>query len=136
MARLDGYLPLIAQGVKVMHRRHASQGWFEGHALIRRLSQNHNAELNEIYELYDDASDREMTGDQQIGKSLYKFGQEKMDNIVTNREITTPRGNRDGRCAVTRWRISPRTTKALDDWITCHVGVDDLDDLSLLSEEP
>lgn len=122
MARLDSYLPLIAQGVKVMHEQYASQGWFEGHKLLGWLNDKHNGHLNGIYELYSDAKDPQMTGDQQIGKSLYKLGQEKIDDVVTNRQITIPYGKRDGRCAVTRWRISSETTTALNDWIERNPG--------------
>ncbi|MEI8376798.1 MAG: hypothetical protein WCJ35_28620 [Planctomycetota bacterium] len=118
MARLDVHLLTIAKAVKVMHTTYTSQRWFDGHALTNHLDDND--ELAEIHACYADASDPQMTGDQQIGKSLYKLGQEKIDTVISDRRITTPDGDRNGRCAVTRWVISAQTTKAIDDWLARH----------------
>lgn len=122
MARLDPHLTTIAKGVKAMHTAYASQGWFEGHALISHLDEN--GQLAELHDCFADAIDPQMTGDQQIGKSLYKLGQEKIDDVISDRRITLPDGDRNGRCAVTRWRISPKTTKAIDDWLRWHLPRD------------
>ncbi len=57
-----------------MHRVHAASGQYDGHQLINWLNDNRNDELNEIYDLYEDCKDPEMTADQQIGKFLFELG--------------------------------------------------------------
>jgi hypothetical protein len=120
MARLDPYLPLIAEGVWEQHQHCARRQWFDGHALINWLNERHNGALNGIYALYGTAIDPQMTGDQQIGKSLYKLGQWKIGTVASGRQIDTPHGDRDGSCDVSTWEISPRTRQALERWMAQH----------------
>jgi hypothetical protein len=117
MARLDPHLPLISECVWRLHGRHASQGWFDGHALINLLNAEHNADLNRLYALFRNASDPQRIGDIQIGKSLYGYGQQKTGEVVTAREIDTPHGNRHGTCAVSAWAVTGETTGALEQWM-------------------
>jgi len=106
MARFSGdpsLVKAIRDGVREMHRAHAADGQYDGHELINWLHDNRNDELNEIYDLYEDWKDPEMTADQQIGKFLYELGQEKIGEQTSPRRIG--RG-RNGDCQVSIWAIS------------------------------
>jgi len=107
MAIIDPYLPLLSQGVREMHRMYADREWYDTHDLVNWLNENHNTELNAIYSCYQ--GDAQRVGDQQIGKALYKLNQIKIGTNVSERRITLPNGNRDGRCEVSMWEISERT---------------------------
>ncbi len=99
----------IRDGVREMHRSHALRGRYDGHDLINWLDEHRNPELNAIYDLYDDCRDPEMTADQQVGRFLYRLGQEKIGERTSARRITRRSGNRNGFCQVSVWRISART---------------------------
>lgn len=104
----------ICDGVDQMHQQHAARGQFDGHDLINWLDANRNQELNDIYDLYDNCRDPEMTADQQIGRFLYRLGQVKIGDRVSPRRISRRTGyNRNGECAVSIWEVSPRTIAGL-----------------------
>lgn len=119
MARFSNNERLVAairDGVEEMHRLHASRRKFDSHDLINWLDTNRNAELNDIYALYANCVDREMTADQQIGRYLYRLGQHKVGDQLSSRHITLRNGtNRNGECVVSVWEISPKTVQALKD---------------------
>jgi hypothetical protein len=105
----------ICDGVAEMHRRYAVHRQFDSHDLINWLDRNRNPELNDIYDLYRDCKDPEMTADQQIGKFLYDLGQLKIGERISRRRISRRTGyNRNGECKVSIWEISPRTVDGLD----------------------
>src|SRR5258708_4051508 len=118
-----------------MHIRHAirevqvagstSRGWYDSHELIGWLNANHNQELNEMFALF--GGDPVQNGDIAIGKFLYKLGQIKIGEHVSERRVTTPTGNRDGRCVNSIWEISQTT------WVALFPGVPQapLDDLEI-----
>ena len=96
-----------------MHRRHAEQGQYDSHDLINWLNDNRSAELEEIYKLYADCVDPEMTADQQIGKYLYEVGQQKIGERESPRRIVLPGRNRSGTCTVSVWAINATTREGL-----------------------
>ena len=104
----------IHDGVEEMHRRHGTRRQFDGHALINWLDANRNQELNDIYDLYDDCKDPEMTADQQIGKYLYSLGQVKIGDRTSPRRISRRGGtHRNGECKVSVWEVSANTIAGL-----------------------
>jgi len=113
MARFSGdprLVTAIRDGVRELHRLHGARGRYDGHDLINWLDEHRNTELNEIYDLYGDCQDAEMTADQQIGRFLYQLGQAKIGVRTSPRRITGRTGNdRNGVCQVSIWEISART---------------------------
>lgn len=100
----------IRDGVREIRRLHGAHGRHDGHDLINWLDEHRNPELNEIYDLYDDCRDPELTADQQIGRFLYRLGQAKIEERTSPRRITRRSGNdRNGVCQVSIWEISSRT---------------------------
>jgi hypothetical protein len=119
MARFSNDARLVAairDGVEVMHRRHIIRKRVDSHDLINWMDTERNSELNDIYAMYRDCKDPEMTADQQIGKYLYQLGQHKVGNRLSSRHITRRDGtNRDGECSVSIWEITPLTMQAIKD---------------------
>lgn len=112
MARFEGdpvLVEAIRQGVRELHTKYEERGNYDSHDLINWLNEHRNAELNEIYDLYDDCSDPEMTADQQIGKFLDRFGQKKIGVRESERWIARRSGQRNGVCQVSVWGISDQT---------------------------
>jgi hypothetical protein len=119
MARFTGdrrLVQAIIDGVAEMLRVHADRGWFDGHDLVHWLNENRNPERNDLYDLYHDCVDPEMTADQQIGKFLYTLGQIKTGERLSERRIsrTGAPANRDGACTVPIWEASSRSKDALE----------------------
>ncbi len=112
MARFEGdpaLVEAIHQGVRELHRKYEERGNYDSHDLINWLNEHRNAELNEIYDLYHDCSDPEMTADQQIGKLLDSLGQKKIGVRESERWIARQSGHRNGTCQVSVWSISSET---------------------------
>jgi hypothetical protein len=104
----------IIDGIAEMHRRHPADGRFDGHDLVNWLNVNRNPELNDLYDLYADCIDPQMTADQQIGKFLYTLGQVKVGEIRSPRQITRPgEPDRNGTCEVSVWEVSDRARAGL-----------------------
>ena len=92
-----------------------ADGSYDSHDLINWLNANRTTQLNDLYDLYPDCADPEMTADQQLGKFLYRLGQIKIDEQVSPRSIDRRGGgNRNGTCAASVWEVSDRTTEGLE----------------------
>jgi hypothetical protein len=112
MARFDDDPALIAairDGVREMHRKYAATGRYDGHDLINWLNEHRNKELDEIYKSYEDSEDPEMIADQQLGWFLYRLGQKKLDERLSDRRMSRPDRTRNGTCKVSVWKIAPDT---------------------------
>jgi len=138
MARFSGDARLvqaIIDGVDEMQRGYKARGWFDGHNLINWLNVNRSPELNDIYDLYADCKDPEMTADQQIGRYLYRLKQVKIAERISTRRINRRSGfHRNGVCQVSVWEISSKTIHALS--VAKIEAIDDnLDSLLTLATE-
>ncbi len=113
-ARDRRLIEAVLDGVSEPHRIHAAEDHFGTHDLINWLNANRPTELNDLYDLYHDCADPEMTANQQIGKFLYTLGQVKVDEQVSSRRIDRRGGgNRNGTCSASVWEVSERTREGL-----------------------
>ena len=101
----------IIDGVDVLLH---GDGPYDSHDLITWLNANRTTQLNDLYDLYHDCVDPEMTADQQLGKFMYTLGQIKTDERVSPRSIDRRGGgNRNGTCTASVWEVSERTRAGL-----------------------
>ena len=101
----------LVDGVDAM--LHA-EGSYDSHDLIAWLNVNHPSQLNDLYDLYLDCADPEMTADQQIGTYLYRLGQIKIGEQISARQIDRRGdGNRNGTCAASVWEVSEQSREGL-----------------------
>lgn len=107
------WIQAIRAGVGAVRRIFAQRGWYDGHDLINWLNQNHNVVLNEIIDNYlitgqgTPAVDAVFIATRQVGKYLQDWeGEVKIGDHLSQRRVTLLNGgNRDGKCAVSVWRI-------------------------------
>jgi hypothetical protein len=100
MARWDPCLPLIAECVWQLHQLHAARGCFDEQAIPAWLEANHGADLDRTCAVHGIARSPQMLAAPQLGRFLDRLGQQ--------------------RCPAFEWRISARTTNALEDWMRDH----------------
>jgi len=102
----------IVDGVAAMLDAHGS---YDSHDLIDWLNANRPAQLHDLYDLYHDCADPEMTADQQIGKFLETLGQIKLGEQVAARPIEQRGGgDRNGTSKVSVWEASEQARQALE----------------------
>jgi hypothetical protein len=105
----------VIDGVDAMLYRHVDDGAYGSDDLIQWLSDNRDAELNDLYGLYTDCNDPEGTAEQQVDKFLEGLGQVRAGERSSARQVTRREGSpRDGDPTAAVWEVSPRAFDGLD----------------------
>lgn len=107
ISKLPHAVQAIRRTVAILRVAHAGARHYDGHDVINLLNDQHNAELNDIFDCYRNTSDPVHYATIQIGNFLKNgLNQIKIGERVSSRRITLRGGStRDGRCDVSVWQI-------------------------------